>query len=81
MSVVTFVVGSIQLKNVMVFVTTNLDNVSDEVISGWEHMKDDDYFDNDKDSYWNDTSAVYINSVEDISNKELEILKKLRIVY
>ena len=33
------------MKNVMVFVTTNLDNVSDEVISGWEHMKDDDYFD------------------------------------
>ncbi len=33
------------MKNVMVFVTTNLDNVSEEVTSGWEHMKDDDYFD------------------------------------
>ena len=45
------------------------------------NLTDNDYFDDDKNSYWNDTSAVYINSVEDISNKELEILKKLRIVY
>ena len=45
------------------------------------NLTDNDYFDNDKDSYWNDTSAVYINSVQDISSQELETLRKLEIVY
>ena len=37
---------------------------------------DNDYFDKDREKYWNDTSAVWVNSVMNISEKELNTLKK-----
>ena len=37
---------------------------------------DNDYFDKDREKYWNDTSAVWVNSVMNISEEELNTLKK-----
>ena len=36
---------------------------------------DNDYFDKDREKYWNDTSCVWVNSVMNISEKELDTLK------
>ena len=36
---------------------------------------DNDYFDKDREKYWNDTSCVWVNSVMNISEKELNTLK------
>ncbi len=37
---------------------------------------DNDYFDKDREKYWNDTSAVWIDSVEEITPEHLEIIKR-----
>ena len=37
---------------------------------------DNDYFDKDREKYWNDTSCVWVNSVMNISEEELNTLKK-----
>lgn len=37
---------------------------------------DNDYFDKDREKYWNDTSAVWVNSVMNISEEELNTLTK-----
>ena len=36
---------------------------------------DNDYFDKDREKYWNDTSAVWVNRVMNISEEELNTLK------
>ena len=36
---------------------------------------DNDYFDKDREKYWNDTSCVWVNSVMNISEEELNTLK------
>ena len=40
---------------------------------------DNDYFDKDREKYWNDTSCVWVNSVMNISEKELDTLKHFLI--
>ena len=37
---------------------------------------DNDYFDKDREKYWNDTSCVWIDSVEEITPEHLEIIKR-----
>jgi hypothetical protein len=37
---------------------------------------DNDYFDKDREKYWFDTSCVWVNSVMNISEEELNTLKK-----
>lgn len=40
---------------------------------------DNDYFDKDREKYWNDTSCVWVNSVMNISEEELNTLKHFLI--
>jgi len=47
----------------------------------YTNYTDEDYFDKDREQYWNDTSAVWVNGLREMTDQELETLKKLRIVY
>ena len=42
---------------------------------------DDDYFDKDREKYWNDTSAVWVESVAVIPENDLDLLKHYGILY
>tara|TARA_R100001480_G_scaffold151769_1_gene153331 strand:- start:397 stop:666 length:270 start_codon:yes stop_codon:yes gene_type:complete len=42
-------------------------------------FEDNDYFDKDAEKYWNDTSCVWVNSVMNISEEELNTLKHFLI--
>ena len=53
--------------------------ITDRVIlSGFYGIEfgDNDYFDKDREKYWNDTSCVWVNSVEEITPEHLEIIKR-----
>ena len=40
-----------------------------------------DYFDKDREKYWNDTSAVWVDSVATIPENDLDLLKHYGILY
>ena len=44
-------------------------------------LTDDDYFDKDREKYWNDTSAVWVDSVATIPENDLDLLKHYGILY
>jgi len=55
------------------------DKITDrEILSEFYGIEfgDNDYFDKDREKYWNDTSCVWVNSVEDITPEHLEIIQR-----
>ena len=46
-------------------------------------LKDDDYFNEDREQYWNDcyTRAVWITNVSVINEQDIETLKQYKVVY
>ena len=44
-------------------------------------LTDDDYLDKDREKYWNDTSAVWVSNVLNISEQDLKTLRHYGILY
>lgn len=44
-------------------------------------LTDDDYLDKDREKYWNDTSAVWVSTVLNISEQDLKTLRHYGILY